>query len=198
MTPSLVLSGGAAFMLTHKIVDLHIGEVGIYSYTAAESDGPQSFKQVAVCPEISGDFYKLSDYTGTKFRGGNEQHTWENAAIGQLLAIVFSGKDRAERKHFRHLELHFSHTLFLVLFWTCFFSLSPSIRTKGKFSPSTTWLQKWPKWQKYTISLFHLFDGQQEPSKMGRVEKKRFGKVTFGQFFVYNERIIWKSYWFLL
>lgn len=75
ITPSLVLSEGAAFMLTHKIVDLHIGEVSIYSYTAAESDEPQSFKQVAVCPEISGEFYKLSDYTGTKFRGGNKQHT---------------------------------------------------------------------------------------------------------------------------
>lgn len=62
-------------MLTiHKVIDLHVAEVGICSYTAAESDGPQSFKQVAVCPEMSDKFYKLSGYTGTKFPGVNEQH----------------------------------------------------------------------------------------------------------------------------
>lgn len=33
VTPGLVLGEGAAFMLTHKIVDLHVGEIGIYSYT---------------------------------------------------------------------------------------------------------------------------------------------------------------------
>lgn len=72
VTPSLVLSEGTAFMLTHKTADLHVGEVGVYSCTTAESDGPQSVKQVAVCPEISNKFYILSDYTGTKFPGGNE------------------------------------------------------------------------------------------------------------------------------
>lgn len=73
-----MLSEGAAFVLTLvgtimnkfkplwtiQIVHLNVGEVGIHSYTAAESDGPQSFKQVSACPEKSLKFYKLSDYTG--------------------------------------------------------------------------------------------------------------------------------------
>lgn len=96
VTSSLELSEGADFMLTHKIVGLHVAEVAIYSYKAAESDGPQPFKQIAICPEISDKFYKLSDYTGTKFPGGNKQDTSENVIIGQLLAIDFRGKDRAE------------------------------------------------------------------------------------------------------
>lgn len=31
VTPSLVLSEGAAFMFTHEIADLHVEEVDIYS-----------------------------------------------------------------------------------------------------------------------------------------------------------------------
>lgn len=61
--------------LPSKIVELHVEEVGTYSYTVAEPDGPQAFKQASLCPEISAKFYKLSGCSGTIFPGRNEQHT---------------------------------------------------------------------------------------------------------------------------
>lgn len=75
LKPSLKLSEGAAFTPTRKIVNLHVGELDIDSYTAAESDGTPSFKQLALCAETSEKFYKLSHYIGTKIPDRDEQWT---------------------------------------------------------------------------------------------------------------------------